>query len=144
MNERTENSKNDSTETMRKRRTRKGMGMGFVVIFLFFVLIIYSQHEVVNTIDCSPQIIASKPDIIMLGAWWCSYCYRAKKYFQQNNIHYCEYDMENTDIGKQLYQQHGAGAVPILLIGKYQLNGFSEQQVETALTLLKENSNIPN
>jgi hypothetical protein len=44
--------------------------------------------------------------------------------------------MENTTIGKRLYQQHGGGAVPILLIGKYQLNGFSEQQIETALASL--------
>ena len=53
--------------------------------------------------------------------------------------------MENTTIGKQLYQQHGAGAVPILLIGQYQLNGFSEPQVETALSLLNElrSNNIP-
>jgi glutaredoxin len=147
MNEQTESSKKDNTEATHKRQKRKGVGMGmglFIIMFIFFVLIVYSQHEVVNTIDCTPQIIASKPDVIMLGAWWCSYCYRAKKYFQQKNIHYCEYDMENTDIGKQLYQKHGAGGVPILLIGEYQLNGFSEQQVETALTLLKENSNIPN
>ena len=139
MNEQTENSKNNNTEPEHKRKKRKGMGMGlFIIMFLFFVLIVFNQHEVVNTIDCTPQIIANKPDVIMLGAWWCSYCYRAKQYFQKNNIHYCEYDMENTTIGKQLYQQHGAGAVPILLIGQYQLNGFSEQQVETALSLLNE------
>ena len=120
-------SANNNTTAKRKRR-----GLYFV-IFLFFALIFFSQHEAVVTIDCTPEIIANKPDVIMLGAWWCSYCYQAKKYFQQNNVHYCEYDMENTPTGKQLYQQHGGGAVPILLIGKYQLNGFSEQQIETAL-----------
>ena len=60
-----------------------------------------------------------------------------KKYFQRNNIHYCEYDMENTATGRQLYVEHGSGAVPIMLIGKYQLNGFSERQIETALAVLK-------
>ena len=64
----------------------------------------------------------------MLGAWWCTYCYQAKKYFQRNDIQYCEYDMENTATGKRLYQEHGSGAVPILLIGQYQLNGFSEHR----------------
>ena len=146
MNEQTENSKKNNTEPKHKRKRRKVMGIGlYIAMFLFFVLILYSQHEAVNTIDCGPEIIASKPDVIMLGAWWCSYCYRAKKYFQQNNIHYCEYDMENTKIGKQLYQQHGAGGVPILLIGKHQLTGFSERQVETALSLLNKSrlNNIP-
>jgi len=73
----------------------------------------------------------------MLGAWWCTYCYQAKRYFQKNNISYCEYDVENTAQGKRLYQSNGAGAVPILLVGEYQLNGFSEQQLEAALNTLK-------
>ena len=46
--------------------------------------------------------------------------------------------MENTETGRQLYEEHGGGAVPILLIGKYQLSGFSEQQIEAALSLLKD------
>ncbi len=142
MNEQTEyNEKN--TQAKHKGQARKGKGKGmFIIIALFFVFFLYSRHETVTTIDCTPDIIASKPDVIMLGAWWCSYCYRAKKYFQRSNIHYCEYDMENTDIGKQLYQQHGAGAIPIILIGKYQLSGFSEQRIESALSLSKKNSTI--
>ncbi|HHJ34643.1 MAG TPA: hypothetical protein ENJ87_02655 [Gammaproteobacteria bacterium] len=114
---------------------------GFIFIaLLIFGLIIINRHGVVNTIDCTPEIIASKPDVIMLGAWWCSYCYKAKKYFQNNKIDYCEYDMENTTIGKKLYQEHGAGAVPIMLIGKYQLNGYDEQQIESALALSRNNT----
>lgn len=99
-------------------------------------MILISRHETVVTIDCTPEIIASKPDVIMLGAWWCTYCYQAKKYFQRNNIHYCEYDMENTETGKRIYEEHGGGAVPIFLIGKYQLSGFSEQQIDAALASL--------
>jgi len=135
MNEQTKTQSSTVNSNTKTARNNKGL---FFIILLFFALILLSRHEPVNTIDCTPEIIASKPDVIMLGAWWCTYCYKAKKYFQHNNIHYCEYDMENTTVGKQLYQEHGSGAVPILLIGEYQLNGFSEQQIETALTLLKQ------
>jgi glutaredoxin len=110
----------------------------YLLVLFSLAMILFSRHESVNTVDCTPENIASKPDVIMLGAWWCTYCYQAKKYFQKNGIRYCEYDMENTDIGKQLYEEHGSGAVPILLIGQYQLNGFSERQVEMALTSLKQ------
>lgn len=122
-------------KTQKSGRRRIG---AYFFIFLFFAIMFVSRHEAVSTIDCTPEIIAGKPDIIMLGAWWCTYCYQAKKYFQQNNISYCEYDMENTATGRQLYQEHGAGSVPIMLIGDYQLNGFSKQQVEAALSLLNE------
>lgn len=122
-----------ATDKISKKK-RSGV---FIIAFFIIAIIIFSRQEPVNTIDCTPGIIASKPDVIMLGAWWCTYCYQAKKYFQKNNIHYCEYDMEQTEEGKRLYQTTGGGAVPILLIGEYKLSGFSEQQVETALNLLK-------
>jgi len=118
------------------RKVRKYGGL-FALAFIVFGMMLLSRHEPVVTVDCTPDIIANKPDIIMLGAWWCTYCYQAKRYFQKEKIHYCEYDMENTRKGKQLYEKLGGGAVPILLIGKYQLSGFSEQQIDAALATLK-------
>jgi len=128
-------SDNPARVTAKDNRRHKGI---YIIIAIIIGMVFLTRHESVNTIDCTPEIIASKPDVIMLGAWWCTYCYQAKKYFQQNKIHYCEYDMENTPRGQQLYQQHGGGAVPILLIGEYQLQGFSEKQIETALNLLEK------
>ncbi|MCG6936622.1 MAG: hypothetical protein LJE83_00410 [Gammaproteobacteria bacterium] len=127
---------NEQNTKVNKGPTGKKSGL-LIVILLFLALVIFSRHEAINTIKCTPEIIAQKPDVIMLGAWWCKYCYQAKEYFQRNNIHYCEYDMENTATGIQLYQKHGGG-LPVLLIGKYQLNGFDEQRLETALSLLEK------
>lgn len=137
MNQKTEPQAKATQKTRKKARSYIGL---YVFIVLFFTVAFLSRHETVTTIDCTPEIIAGKPDIIMLGAWWCSYCYQAKKYFQKNSINYCEYDMENTATGRKLYQQYGSGAVPILLIGEYQLNGFSEQQIEAALNILNNST----
>lgn len=134
---------NDNAENQAKNNSKKPKSKrsGLFIIAIFIIgLIFLNRHEPVTTIDCNADIIASKPDIIMLGAWWCTYCYQAKRYFQQNNIHYCEYDMENTAEGKRLYRESGGGAVPVLLIGEYQISGFSEQQIEAALSSLKNNS----
>ena len=95
-----------------------------------------NQHGISNTIDCNPDIMANRPDVIMLGAWWCTYCNQAKKHFEHNNINYCEYDMETTDTGKKLYRQNGGGAIPILFIGDYTLRGFNEQSVNMTLAQL--------
>jgi len=131
----------DETETAsnakNNERPKQKRG-GLIIIAIFIIgMIFFSQHEPVITIDCNADIISSKPDIIMLGAWWCSYCNQAKKYFQKNNIHYCEYDMESTLEGRRLYEKYGGGAVPILLIGEYQLRGFDAQQIEATLDTLK-------
>ena len=131
----------DYTEKKSTKQPKRNVkGLVFIAV-LVIGFIIVSRHEPVNTIDCTPEIITRKPDVIMLGAWWCSYCYRAKRYFQENKINYCEYDMENTTIGKKLYEEHGSGAVPMMLIGQYQINGYSEQQIEYALALLEREKN---
>ncbi len=124
---------NPDNET--KKKPKRHFGLPIIILF-FIAIIFFSRQEPLETVDCTPEIIASKPDVVMLGAWWCTYCYQAKKYFQKNKISYCEYDMESTERGKQLYQQHGGGAVPILLIGQHRLKGYSQQQVEAALDIL--------
>ena len=129
----------NQADKINKKPKRKRGGL-FIFAILIVGLILLSRHETVNTIDCNASIIAKNPDVIMLGAWWCTYCYQAKKYFQKNNISYCEYDMENTFEGRRLYEKNGGGAVPILFIGEYQLSGFSEQRIEAALARLKNNT----
>ena len=140
----TESTKTNSDDGHPKPVKKKRKANGFFILALVFIAIfLFSKHESVTTVDCTPEIIANKPDVVMLGAWWCTYCYQAKKYFQHNDINYCEYDMESTTIGKQLYEENGGGAVPILLIGKYRLQGFNEHQIEQALALLNESTNNP-
>ncbi len=116
-----------------KGRRRVGPLVFFILLTGFIVFL--NKHEAVDTIDCTAEVLATNPEIIMLGAWWCTYCYQAKQYFQKNHIHYCEYDMENTETGRRLYEAHGGGAVPLLLIGDYTLRGFDPEAVESALTL---------
>lgn len=127
---------NTSDENKKPQRRHSGL---IIIAIVFTGIIFLSRQEAVKTIDCDANIIARNPDVVMLGAWWCSYCNQAKRYFQKNNIDYCEYDMESTSEGRRLYQEHGGGAVPIILIGEYQLRGFNKQQVEAALETLKDN-----
>ena len=41
-----------------------------------------------------------------------------------------EYDIEKSSKGKRLYQDLGATGVPVILVGKQRMNGFSEAGFE--------------
>ena len=110
----------------------------YVFLFLCIGLLVFNYRGPLETIDCTPEVIDDKPDVVMLGAWWCTYCYQAKRYFQHNNISYCEYDMEKDPTGIRLYEENGGGAIPVMMIGQYVLKGYSEQQIDTALSLLEQ------
>lgn len=112
--------------------------MNGIVLFglLFLAIFVMTYRPSVETIYCDKNTLKPKPDVIMLGAWWCPYCLQARKYLQRNNINYCEYDMERSEEGKNLYKKVNGQAIPILLIGDYQLSGFDEGSIEKALDIL--------
>lgn len=67
-----------------------------------------------------------KPDkVVIYSAEWCKICDRAKKYFKKNNIAYISYDIEKSRTGKIDYKLLRGKAVPIIIVGKKRMNGFS-------------------
>jgi glutaredoxin len=68
--------------------------------------------------------------VIMYSATWCGVCKKARRYFQQQNIPFEEYDVEKSAKGKQDYQALRGNGVPIVLVGETRMNGFSVGQFE--------------
>jgi len=123
------------TEVSKQKKPRRLNGL-LVFGIIALVLVVINYRPPIPTIACTDEIIASRPDAIMLGAWWCTYCYKARKYFNNNKISYCEYDIEHTKKGEQMYQKLNGRGIPLLLIGKHQINGFDEYSIERALSEL--------
>lgn len=63
--------------------------------------------------------------VTMYATSWCGYCKQARNYFVKNNIPYTEYDIEKNKRAKQAYDKLGATGVPVILVGKKRMNGFS-------------------
>ncbi len=68
--------------------------------------------------------------VVMYSTTWCGYCKKARRYFGANKIRYKEYDVENSAKGKRDYKKLGAKGIPVILVGKKRLNGFSEAAFE--------------
>lgn len=117
-------------ETAGKKRTISGL---WVFVILLFFIFAFNFRPPVPTIHCTDEIIESKPRAIMLGAWWCSYCYKARQYFDDNSISYCEYDVEHSEKGQALYEKLGGRGVPVIIIGKDVFFGYDEQGMDQAL-----------
>jgi glutaredoxin len=53
-------------------------------------------------------------------------CKRAKRYFKANNIPFVEYDIEKSRKAAREYKKLGGRGVPLILVGKQRMSGFSE------------------
>ncbi|WP_290580470.1 glutaredoxin domain-containing protein [Ketobacter sp.] len=68
--------------------------------------------------------------ITMYSTSWCGYCTKARQYFTSNNIPFTEYDIEKNPSARRAYDAMGAKGVPVILVGKKRMNGFSQQGFE--------------
>jgi glutaredoxin len=68
--------------------------------------------------------------VVMYSTSWCGYCKKARQYFEKNNIRFTEYDIEKDRRAKHQYDQLGGKGVPVILVGKKRMNGFSEAGFE--------------
>ncbi|CAA0121273.1 Uncharacterised protein [BD1-7 clade bacterium] len=83
-----------------------------------------------SAVDINP-IESDKPQrVIMYATAWCGYCKKARSYFDENGIAYTEYDIEKDAKAKARYDKLGGKGVPVILVGKERMNGFSESSFE--------------
>ena len=112
----------------------------FILVFIVTGLIVLNYNPPIERIHCNDEVLNSKPEVIMLGTAWCTYCYHARRYLTDNNISYCEYDIERSAEGEKLFNDVNGQAIPVLLIGKYSISGFDEAHIEKVLRRTRESS----
>ncbi len=76
-----------------------------------------------------------KPDaaVRIYTAEWCGVCKRAKKYMDEKNIPYKDMDIEKNMQAKREYKKLNSRGIPVILVGKQRMNGFSPTKLEAML-----------
>jgi glutaredoxin len=80
----------------------------------------------IKAVSFDRSIFNLGPNVVLYSTEWCGYCDKAKRYFKRKKIRYTEFDIEKSSQGKRQYQKMGATGVPVILVGKQRMNGFSE------------------
>lgn len=131
---------NESQQKSRSLSRPRRLNGLFIMLLIVAGLTIFAYRPSIERIHCDKDILDSKPEVIMLGTWWCQYCYQARRYFTDHQIRYCEYDIEQSAEGEKLFNDANARAIPVFLIGRYTISGFDETQLEQVLHRVREAS----
>jgi len=133
--------KNSEQQGNNTGKTRPRRLNGIVILVLIVTgLAIVSYKPSIARIHCNDEVLKSNPEVIMPGTWWCPYCYQARRYLTDNNISYCEYDIERSAEGERLFNEVNGQVIPVLLIDKYMISGFDEARLENLLHKIREAS----
>jgi glutaredoxin len=66
----------------------------------------------------------------MFSTQWCGHCRNARAYFAAKGIAFNEIDVEASPAGYKEYKQLGGKGVPLILVGKKVMRGFSAERFE--------------
>ncbi len=91
----------------------------------------YTSYELPTSDDTKKKPATKPKKVIMYSTIWCGVCRKAKNYFNQNGIAFQEYDIETSAKGKHDYKKLKGSGVPIILIGKQRMNGFSAKRFQS-------------
>lgn len=89
----------------------------------------------INTIQ-HPQVqphstgLSNSRQVTIYTTDWCGICTKAKRYFKQQRVPFREYDVEKSAKGRRDYRQLNGSGVPIILVGKQRMNGFSAERFD--------------
>jgi len=71
--------------------------------------------------------------VVMYATAWCPYCAKARAYFARAGIAYVEHDVEKSASANAEFKRLGGRGVPLIVVGREKLKGFSEQSFEHLL-----------
>ena len=77
------------------------------------------------------KVKKSKKKVVMYSAVWCGVCRKAKNYFKRKGVPFREYDIETSAKGRKDYKKLKGSGVPIILVGKQRMDGFSASSFES-------------
>ena len=114
------------------RRSRRPLIVAVLVIFAV-VFVLGRTGSARAPVRCDVDHVPGADTVVMLSAAWCGYCRRARAWLQSENITHCEYDVETTDRGRELFARVPVKVIPILLIRDDTLVGFDRLEIEQSL-----------
>ena len=74
--------------------------------------------------------------VVIFTGTECPICARAKAYFQQKNIDYVEYDIDETAGNRAAFESFRVKGIPLLVVSGHVLRGFSPQAFEARFSLV--------
>lgn len=76
---------------------------------------------------------AASQKVTIFTTEWCGVCRKAKAYMASHGIAFEELDIEKSRFAREKFDRLGGRAVPVILIGKERMTGFSPARFEAML-----------
>jgi mycoredoxin len=107
--------------------------------YLFFAIalgIFLNWSSLRDQLSPPPDFSAQYTEgVVLYATEWCGYCKKTRSFFNENNIAFVEFDIENSSEGRAQYDQlHGSG-IPLVMIKGELIRGYDPSAMKKLLQL---------
>jgi glutaredoxin len=110
---------------------------GTLTAFASVLLAVYAVKVMLPStpvrLQCDDLTAGEQPEVVLFGTSWCALCKKSRWFLEDNDIAYCEYDIEQSTAGAARYQQLGGRTIPLIMIGSQRVEGFNKKNIAVAL-----------
>lgn len=121
-----------SAKTASTGKRRRALAL-LLVMAALVAWLQYSKTPHVDAVVCGRDVPAAAADVVMLSASWCGYCRRARGFLVERAVNYCEYDIEQSQRGAELYARSRLGVIPVIFVGDDVVVGFNRDELAQVL-----------
>ena len=87
-----------------------------------------------STLGCSRNAPEDEADgVVLYATEWCGYCRKARRFLQENDIPFVEYDIEKSAEGRRQYEALNGRGIPLLKVKGTVIRGYSPEAIMAAL-----------
>lgn len=83
--------------------------------------------------DYSAYYAGTATNVVVYGTPTCPYCAKTRDYLREHHIQFTDLDVTSNPKAKSDFASLGSRNVPVVLIGRRRINGFSPSALQDAL-----------
>ncbi len=96
--------------------------------FIVILIILAAGYQILNKPkNLSAQEIDPSCDVIVFTTASCPYCKKARDFLNEENINWCERDINKNQEYRVMYDELGGKGVPFAIFGSKKVHGYSQQ-----------------
>lgn len=106
---------------------------GLLALAMMSVVVMALLSTSVEAVYCAQPFAQREQQVVLFGTSWCESCRKTRNFFAENDIAYCEYDVEASTRNQQTFTELGGNGVPLIVVGEEKLSGFNAAALRRAL-----------
>lgn len=105
-----------------------------IIWFCMAVALLQNWSRIELWLGPPPPLPPGTEKVVLYATTWCAYCAKTRKFFLENKIAYQEWDVENSEQGRNDYRLLRGHGVPIIVVdGSKVIRGYDPESINEAL-----------